>query len=144
MRESGERTQERRLPCSVVAEDGVKASGVEFGGDAAQGGEASKLLDHVANGDGGSSRVSHGGQADFRAGAEPRASLTAPVFQLTILVQRERRERRDHFALPHRREAGRRGYGRRLQGRGHASSSFCCIEVPAGGNGAGPVLASPL
>ena len=65
--EPGERAQERGLSCPIVAEDGVEAPGIEFCGDAAQGGEASKLLDHVADGDGGSSRVSH----DERQNSKP-------------------------------------------------------------------------
>ena len=43
--QSGESAQQRGLPCPVVAEDGVEASGGEAGSHSAQGGEASELFD---------------------------------------------------------------------------------------------------
>ena len=69
--QSGQSAQQRGLPCSVVAEDGVKVSGVKFGGHSAQRSKASKLLDDFvtamtdfaagcfSHGEGGRKRVSH-------------------------------------------------------------------------------------
>ena len=45
VRQTGERAQERGLPCSVVAEDYVEPSRSKFSADAAQRGEAAELLD---------------------------------------------------------------------------------------------------
>ena len=54
MVQPGEGAEERGFAGAVVAEDGVETTGREFGGDAAQGGEASELLDQVGDGDDGS------------------------------------------------------------------------------------------
>src|SRR5579862_6628469 len=53
MRQSRQRPQQSCLPRSVVAQDGVKPSGIKFGGNAAQGGETPELLDDVINRDDG-------------------------------------------------------------------------------------------
>ena len=49
----GEGAEQRGFAGAVVAEDGVEFAAGKFGGDAAQGGEASELLDQVRDGDDG-------------------------------------------------------------------------------------------
>src|SRR2546423_11632366 len=60
--QSRQSAQERSLPCSVFAKNGVEASRVKLCRDAAQRGKMSKLLDNVADGDDGSAlrRSCHG------------------------------------------------------------------------------------
>src|SRR5271165_1636622 len=70
----GQRPQQRGLPRSVLAEDGVEASRVKLRGDSAQRGKASKLLDDVADGDDRNCRVGHGSRA-IASGLSPATSL---------------------------------------------------------------------
>ena len=44
--------QQSGLPSPVVAENGMKAPGIKFGRDAAQGGKSPELLDHIPDGNG--------------------------------------------------------------------------------------------
>ena len=53
----GHSAQQGCLPCSVVAENGVETSGSKLRAHAAQGGEASILLDEIGNDDGGRHRI---------------------------------------------------------------------------------------
>src|SRR5882762_11865232 len=51
--ETCESAEQRGLSCAIIAQDGIELSAGELGGDAAQGGEAAKLLDQVGDGDDG-------------------------------------------------------------------------------------------
>jgi len=50
MVQSGERAEQRSLASAVVAEDGVELPAGKFGSNAAQGSEATELLDQVVYG----------------------------------------------------------------------------------------------
>src|ERR1700722_18369947 len=60
LREPGQRAQQRRLACSVLAKDRVESSRIEFRGHSAQRGKTPKLLDHVEDGDDRCGGVGHG------------------------------------------------------------------------------------
>src|SRR5208283_1804561 len=59
LRQAGQRAQQGGLAGAVVAENGVEASRVKFGGHAAQRGKASELLDDVVDGNGLDGGIGH-------------------------------------------------------------------------------------
>ena len=63
LNQASQGAEESSLPCPVVAQNRIEPSGRKFGGDSAQGGEASKLLDEISYNDDGrevTSRVGTG------------------------------------------------------------------------------------
>ena len=87
VRQSCKRSQQRRLPCSVVAEDCVETSRVKLGRNAAQCGEASELLDDVADGDDGGSRDGHRDQWPDRVRFNPESTGEIILCRITMWRQ---------------------------------------------------------
>ena len=82
--------------------------------------------------DGTTSRTKHSGPTPRLSTCDARRappSLTYPRFAPYPPLDEPCCERREHFPLSHRRETWRRGYGRRLQSRRHASAPLRRAEV---------------